>query len=428
MSGLLDRLRGIRKETTERVWSTTMLKNAPPTFVSDFIVEGAWSRYETEHLGNMARRDASAYAITTGIANNVFDDWFKFVKKNDPDNPKKPIMEEVQQELEALDAKKWMSLALAGERTFGHTWLYVGTEELTMDTYTGPPRVLSLDVFTPEYASPTDFDDVGRPTEITVKVLTNSGNTSQAVYQEIPIPVADCILFRTRPYDRSHEGLSALWPVWNALCGLNFIFHAITSYDMKIGVGALILTTTSMASDADVTAAQAAMEELSVTRVGVVPGDRVKSLEYIGAGAGATDFAEHINAFREEIAAGSKIPKDVLTGTSAGAITGSEVNSKALYAVIQGIQSSMVPYIRELVRRLGHTEEDYDIEWNTRYATDEMQQAQIRVLNAQADEAEQRIDNMKKGQNPNDIMVGFKGAQGQKPKDEDKNKNPSGRQ
>lgn len=428
MSGILNRLRGIRQEVTERVWDTGSLKNAPPTFVSDFILEGAWSRYDIEHLGNMSRRSASAYALTTGIASNVFDDGWKFVKRNDTENPKKAIMTDVQTQLENLDAKKWLTLALAGERTFGHTWFYVGEEELTMDSYTGVSQVFCLDVFTPEYATASSFDDVGRPTMITVKVLTNLGNTSQAQYQEKTIPVDDCILFRTRPYDRSHEGLSALWPVWNALCGLEFIFHAITSYDMKIGVGAMVLTTTSMASDADIAAAQDTIEQMSVTRVAVVPGDRVKSLEYIGADAGATDFATHINAFREEIAAGSKIPKDVLTGTSAGAITGSEVNSKALYAVIQGIQASMVPYIRELVRRLGHTDEDYDIEWNTRYATDEMQQAQIRVLNAQADEAEQRIDNMKKGQNPNDIMVGFKGKQEEKQKDEGKNNNPSGRQ
>lgn len=422
--GILDRLRGIRQEATKRLWATSAEKNAPPTFVSDFILEGAWSRDEVEHLGKMSRRDASAYALTTGISNNVFDDGFKFVKKGDEDEEE--IMQDVQDTLERLEAKKWLSLALAGERTFGHTWFYVGTEELSTDSYTGSPRVLSLDVFTPEYASPSEFDDIGRPVEITVKVLTNTGNSSQAQYQEMPIPTSDCILFRTRPYDRSHEGLSVLWPVWNALCGLNFIFHSITMYDMKIGMGALILKTKNIVSDEDMVAAQRAMHDLSVTRVAVIPGDVVESLGFEGAGAGSTDFYTHITAFREEIAAGSKIPKDVLTGSNAGAITGSEVNSKALYAVIQGIQAAMVPYIRELVRRLGHESNDYDIVWNTRYATDEMQQAQIRVLNAQADEAAQRIKGMEEGRA--DFQIGFQTKE-EDPEDEEKKKgNMSGKQ
>ena len=77
------------------------------------------------------------------------------------------------------------------------------------------------------------------------------------------------------------------------------------------------------------------------------------------------------------------------------------------------------------MRRMGHDSEDYDIKWNIRYATDELQAAQIRVLNAQADEAEQRKKNMEKGDNPNDINVRFS----DKDKGADKQtQNPAGRQ
>jgi len=424
MSSFLDRFRGVRQESARVPDFPDMKKNKPPTYVSDFILEGAWNRDEPLHQGNMARRDPCAWNITTGIANNVFDDWFKFI---DPKDDEKEIMQEIQKEFERLDARKWLSLALAGERTYGFTWLQVGMEdsELRTDDYTGPPRVVNLDVFTPEYCTPTEFDDIGYPTKLGVQVLTNAGNTA-AQYTITPIDADECILFRTRPYDRSHEGLPVTYSVWNALCGLNFTFHAIISYNMKIGVGALVLKTKAMASAADVTAAENMMEDLSVTRIAIIPGSKVESLEYIGAGSGTTAFSQHIQAFREEIAAGSKIPIDVIIGTSAGAITGSEVNSKALYAVIQGEQSKMEPYIRELVRRMGYDAEDYVISWNTRYATDEMQQAQIRVLNAQADEAEQRITNMKEGKN--DIQIGFAPGGQKDPEDEKENKNPSGTQ
>jgi hypothetical protein len=420
MPSWLDRLRGYRQETTERVWSTTMHKNAPPTYVSDFILEQAWNRDEVIHQGKMAQRSSPAWYITYGLASNVFDDGFKFVSKDDPEEE---IMQDILAELERMEHLKYLSRALAAERVYGHSWLFVSPEDVDyrVDGMRDlPPRIANLDVFTPEMVEVVAYDNIGAPKTLELKVLTNSGKGMGSIEQRVPINASECILFRTRPFDRSHEGLPATYSVWNALVGLEMVFHAIITYDMKIGAGAMVMTTKGAASSAYLDAAKTAMEDLSVSRVAIIPGNAVEKLEYIGAGAGATQFDSHISAFLDQIAAGSKIPRDVLVGSSAGAITGSEVNSKALYAVIQGEQSKMEPYIRELVRRMGYESDDYDIEWNVRYATDEMQMAQIRVLNAQADEAEQRIEQMSQGNNPFDMNIRFQ--------DQEKNNNMSGRQ
>jgi hypothetical protein len=98
------------------------------------------------------------------------------------------------------------------------------------------------------------------------------------------------------------------------------------------------------------------------------------------------------------ISAATDIPVDVYTGVSAGAITGSEINNKALYATISKIQSDIEPYILELIRRMGYEVGDMVLEWNTRYATDELQQAQVRQMNADAlvkeKQAERGVDFM----------------------------------
>jgi hypothetical protein len=197
---------------------------------------------------------------------------------------------------------------------------------------------------------------------------------------------------------------------------------------MKMGVGALIMTTSGRASTADITAAKAAMEDLSVSRVGVVPGDAVKSLEFIGASGSSIDFSAYIDAFLGQIAAGTGYPKDVLLGSNAGSISGSEVPSRALYALIQGDQTKMEPYIRDVVRKMGHEGNEYKIKWPVRSATDERAEAEIRVLHATADEAEQRVENMKatEGRNPGDIQIGFKEREQTKAKDPDKKQNMAG--
>ena len=420
--GILDRFRGIRQETSQRVWAPLSDKNAPPTFKSDFVLEQAWNRDDPLHRGNMARRDPSAYQVTHGLAHNVFDDGFMFVDKEDDE---KEIMQDILADLERMEHLKWLGLALGGEREQGNSWLGVFPEDVDIRVgviESDAPRIANLDYFTEETAEVVEYDDIGRPLVLEVKVLTNTGQVIEKAQGHI-VNIEDTIPLRFRPYDRSHRGIPITYPAWNAHVGINLVLSAITTYSMKMGVGALIMTTKGAISTADKAAAEAAMEDLSVSRVGVIPGRSVEKLEYIGAGGSTIDFPTYIDAFRKEISAGSKYPMDALVGTSAGAITGSEVNSKALYAVIQGEQTNMEPIIRELVRRMGHEGDDYDIKWATRYATDEMQQAQIRVLNAQADEAEQRIKGMQ--ENKPDFSVGFQAGA---PKDQEKNHNESGRQ
>jgi hypothetical protein len=212
--GFLDRLRGLRTEATQRIFSTTAKKNAPPTYVNDFILEQAWVRDEPLCQGKMVRMNPYAWAVTVGLAYSVFEDDFRFV---DPDDPEKEIMQDTKKQLDRMECLRWFSLALGGERTYGHCWLYVGEEELQVDIEpTDRPRIANLDVFTPEFASVTEWDDVGRPKTLEVKVLTSKGHEAQQ-YHVQEIPIKDCILVRTRPFDRSHEGLPVTGPIWNSL-------------------------------------------------------------------------------------------------------------------------------------------------------------------------------------------------------------------
>jgi hypothetical protein len=88
----------------------------------------------------------------------------------------------------------------------------------------------------------------------------------------------------------------------------------------------------------------------------------------------------------------------------------------------------MEPYIRDVVRMMGHEGNEYKIKWPVRSATDERAEAEIRVLHATADEAEQRVENMKatEGRNPGDIQIGFKEREQTKAKDPDKKQNMAG--
>lgn len=408
--GILDRFRGVRQEATQRIFGTTVKKNTPPTYVNDFILGQYWSHNDPKCQAKMIQMNPYAWAVTTGLAYSVFEDGIRFVSVDDPE---KEIMQDTLKELKRMEFLKWAALALGGERAHGHVWFYVGEEELTTDTTIGSPRVAELDVFTPEYAKVSKWHDNGKPKELLLKVLVGSSS----VFEEIPIPVEDCILVRTRPYDRSHRGLPVTGPIWNALVSTALIDHAITTYSMKWGLGGLVMKTKGSISTEDKAAAQTMMEDFSVSTVGVIPGRAVESLEYVGASGTAVDFAAYQDIFLDEIAAGTKIPKSIIIGEAEGAITGAEVGPGQLAQLRQGEQRRFEPVIRELVRRMGVTE-DYEIDWPVKMAIDRKQEAEIRFLEAQAAGAEASAEMVKSGRGPNDIQVSLK--------DEDKKQNPAG--
>lgn len=369
MMGLWDYLRRSREET-QRIHDTGTSSAAPPTFVPELIKDKVWNRDDPGDQFKVARHDPIGYYITHKISENVFDDWFRFVDKDGNE-----IMFDVQKELRKLNARRIFTQVLAGERTFGHSWLYTGKAKFRDSTSFNGNRIANLDYFTPRMAEVVKYDGLGQPEELKIELSTDKGT------RVFELPADDFILVRTRPYDRTHKGHPATYSVWDYLTYLRYIFHSISWYDMKIGLGIFVMRTKNQLSQQEMSNLQEAYQDISVKRSGVFD-DRIEDVEFIGADAGGTNFHEDIAALLNMIAAGCGIPKDVLTGVSAGAITGSEINNKALYATLNQIQRSFEPVIRELVRRMGYDRE-FDIDWNTRYAHDEEEKARINYLNAQ---------------------------------------------
>jgi hypothetical protein len=157
----------------------------------------------------------------------------------------------------------------------------------------------------------------------------------------------------------------------------------MTFFGIKMGSGLFTITTKSGVGDEIKAKMNTAYADVSNRRAIVNDGSLIEKMEFIGPQGATTDFAQHIDACLNMIAAGTGIPKDILIGATAGAITGSETNVKALFATLNQIQTSIEPSIRELVRRMGYTREDYIIAWNARYAHDEEEQSKIDMNNAQ---------------------------------------------
>jgi hypothetical protein len=334
-------------------------------------------RNNLEHLEKMARQNPLAVRIVYMIAENVFDDGFVL---KDKDGEEHAINAPVQEEFTRLRFKHYFTMALATERWAGHSWLHIGmedTEDLRIDTKGDEiqPRVAKLDFFSPKLAKVKIYDEIGAPKTLEITYQTAAGEGTLPVRKLMP--AKDFILFRTRPFDRSHEGRSVLEPVWDFLVGLADLFHSIIFYAGKVGKGWLKVQVRNLTAEKR-TAIRAMIEEQSPKRFLLHDKD-IEDMSWIGASGSSINFKDYIDAVLDEVAAGFDVPLVALTGQAQGSISGGEGIQKALYSTINRIQGSVEPYIRETIARMGHTEEDYVVDWNTRYAHDEKEEAEIEV-------------------------------------------------
>jgi len=419
------RMSRVRTEVTKRLWTGSADKTEPVTFTDDLVTDQIDQRDDLQHQRDVAQKDSVAKYIVIKIAENALDDGFRLVKKIGDDEE---IMQETTKALKRLNWKRWYTEALISERMHGNGWIYTGPNKYRQDwTDAGLEggQIGNLDAFTAMNAKVIsgDVDENGTPTYVTVWYNpANKGATDR-------LPYADFIPIMTRPKGRSPiEGYSATYACWTELTYIRISKHALNFAHGKWGLGLFLWWSKGTLSGEIKDQIEDMLQNVSASRAGLINSDDIEKVEWTGpTSGGTTDIAQGIDMYLGLVSAATGIPKDILIGMSAGAITGSEINNKALYATLNQVQKSIEPFIRELISRMGYTGE-YEIDWNTRYATDEMEQAQIRVLNTQADEGEQRIKNMKEGTNPNDSRITVGMEQEEKMKDQDKNSNPAGTQ
>lgn len=374
MSGLFNRL--LRREGTSKLeWTSTTNKNAPPTFVPELIRNKTWISSDLDHLAKVAEKDPVASFIVYEISEMVFDDWFRFV-----DADGNEVLEEALQQLRLLNAKKAFTQVLAAERTFGYAWLYTGKNRYIPQEREGG-RIASLQFFTPQSCSVFEYDDNGNPKMMKVELTVGRGSSQFG--EVLYLPASDFILWCTRPIGRGYTGRSALEPVWDMLTYIRYLFHSMTFFDIKIGHGLFTAFTKGGMSDDVLDKWQAAFEDISIKRAMVIDAGQIDSLQFIGPTSQPTDFDAHIDACLAMVAVGTRIPKDLLVGAAAGAVTGSETNLKLAANVERQIKTSIEEYIWEVISRMGFTNNGYFIEWLTKYPQDEEEQAKIEMNKAQ---------------------------------------------
>ena len=375
MSSRLSRI--FRREGTSKLeFAGTTSKTAPPTFVPELIRGKIWNVEDPAHLEKVARLDPLLNFIVYGVADMIFDDGFKFVDKDGEET-----MEEVLDELKRLNATTAWIQCLAAERWGGHSFQYMGPNKFADEAIKGG-RLATITCFTRNQCSVHEFNETGVPVTMKLNLTVGRGNTQQGV--EIFLPAKDFIIWNTRPIGRMVAGRSILEAIWDMSVYIRYLFHSMTFYDMKIGHG-LFAAFVQAGFDSTVIAKwQTAFEDISHKRALVIDSGDVEKIEFIGPTSNATDFVEHIDMCIQTLSVAVGIPKELLMGAAAGAVTGSETNIKLGDEQERKIKNSIEEYIRSTVLAMGYPDEDYNIEWIEKTAHTEEERINMEQIHAQA--------------------------------------------
>ena len=374
--GILDKIKNYRQEASQYLFDSATNKNDPSTYKDPMIMSEITNRDELIHLDNMANGNALAYYIVYKLSENALDDWFKFVDKDGNE-----IMQEAQRQLLQLDAKRIFTQVLAAERRFGYSYLSTSKNKYIPEVEVEGGKVAKLYFFTPLDCIVFEYDEVGEPK--TMEITINVGQKQYTTYeQKQQISAEDFQFWNTRPIGRGYKGRSVLYPIFNELVNIMYLEDSMTVHGIKMAGGIYSVFTKVGIPDEMKTKMDSSFQDISNRRSMIFDGQLIEDTKFVGPPSTATDFNTQIDVCINLIAAGTGIPKDILIGATAGAITGSETNVKALFAALNQIQTSIEPYIRDLTKRMGFTE-DYDIDWNVRYAHNEEERAKIDMAKAQ---------------------------------------------
>ena len=375
MSSVLRRI--LRRETTSKLgFTSTIDKNAPPTYVPSLILDKVTNVEDIDHLEKVARKDPLANFITFGVAEMVFDDWFILVDENG-----EPVLEEAMRQLAMLNAKRAFTQVLAAERTFGFAWLYTGRNKFIPKVAEGG-LIASLQFFTPQNCSVFEYDDVGNPKTMKIEFVVGKANTQTT--EVLYLPASDFILWNTRPLGRGYTGRSILEPIWDMLTYIRYEFNSMTWFDMKIGTGLFLALTDAGFGDEVLAKWQTAFEDVSTRRALVVDGGQVKSVGWVGPTGAVTDFVSHIDMCIQVMSVPIGIPKDLLVGAAAGAVTGSETNLTLGENLEAKVKSTIEEFIRDVISRMGFNDTVYLFDWLAKAASDEEKKSKIEQTHAQA--------------------------------------------
>jgi hypothetical protein len=323
-----------------------------------------------------AKREPVANRIVVGVAEDVFNKWFKIENIDKPDDV--DLDKQVQADLELLEAKQHLTRLAILERLYGWSVLLLGYQDSGEDLHTSvknPTDLESLQVYSkPDVSKIEENLDPESENYLYPEYITlNISQGSQRIH------ISRFLWTSTRLIDHRYQGVSALENVYDDINTLRRMRWSLGLTMIRYGSGfpdVELVGASTAAIDAFI--ASGRFDNINIMSYFVH--NEFEKLTFKGIEGSALNPSVYILPIFESISAGTRIPVAILRGAQAGALTGSEVNEREYAQLISSIQSQYERTVKQLVTaimKVRNLEGNFKIVWNSIIELDEKTRAEV---------------------------------------------------
>jgi len=335
-------------------------------------------------LHRMALRTAAGFRICYKQAEDI---WNNNLGIKTPEDKKKA--EAVNRELVPyLRSRKWFkemeklsayhieqgeSILLLYYKDQGDIFDYM-KPVLDTDEILGVEAFNLIDYWIPE------FDKKGEPAryEITVK----TGDTFNS-YMRVPVHPSRVIRFTNPNIEYRWLGYSDLAAVYDAINILSTILKASGEAAFRWSTGHPVIFTKDLFTEGDLTKLKAAIGDFTRRSWHMIPMEYVDRIDLMGQAGSMLNLKALADIALDQIIIGTGMPRPILLGEVAGVVSGSEVNERSYFSLLDRRHTELESFIYKYfekdinIQKLLHGIDYFELDWGIREVLNKLDQADL---------------------------------------------------
>lgn len=345
-------------------------------------------------LHRIALRTAVGWRLTYGFAEDVWNNEFGILLPNDKKQTDKinrkliPYLQSRRffQEMEKFTAyvkEQGESILLCYYKDSGNP-----------DNYVNPisksDEILRVEAFNPiDYWIP-EFDKHG---DASLYRITVKGPDKSRSLITVDVHPSRVIRKTGDNVEYRYTGYSELAVVYDSVVVLSTILKASGEAAYRWGTGHPTFFTQNLIKESDFERLANKLQDYTRRSLHFVPSEYVDRIEMLGQAGSMLNLKALADIAMEQVIIGSGFPRPILLGEVAGVVSGSEVNERSYYALLDTEHTELEPVIKEYfardknIRALLKGVDYYEVEWGIRQVlakVDEIEYRQKEISNALA--------------------------------------------
>lgn len=345
-------------------------------------------------LHRMALRTATGYKIVYKQAEDV---WNNNLGIKIPDDDKEAI--KINKKLVPyLRSRKWFKemekfTAYCLEQGESILMLYYndqGDIHKYKDQISSKAEIMRVEAFNIiDYYIP-EWDKKGDPAKYMITVKTPDTFNS---FMTIEVHPSRVIRWTGPNVEYRWQGYSDLAAIYDAINILSTILKASGEAAYRWSTGHPVIFTKDLFTDADLEKLKDAIGDFTRRSWHMVPIEYVDRIDLLGQAGSMLNLKALADIALDQIIIGSGFPRPILLGEVAGVVSGSEVNERTYFALLDKRHTEIESFIYEYMKRDVNIQklligvEFFELDWGIREVLNKMDQAELeqkRISNALA--------------------------------------------